>query len=164
MLDDNRAWVAFKSGGVLSTGDGGDSWQALKGVNAVQIGTAGIHFADERNGWIAGWRGKRQGVASGVQMVKYLTDGFVARTGDGGRTWTRLDADTGKFLYDVAFSDALNGWAVGSYGQTMRSADGGATWTIHPAPTEFTLRAVAHSASGAAWAVGEGGTILTFAP
>ena len=162
VMDGARAWVAFKGGGALSTADGGESWESLKGVNTVQIGTSGIFFADELNGWIAGWRGKRQGVASGVQMVKYLTDGFVARTKDGGLTWTRVDADTGRFLYDVAFADALNGWAVGSYGQAMRSSDGGATWTIHPTPTELTLRAVAHSTGATAWAVGEGGAILAW--
>ena len=160
--DDGRAWVAFRGGGVLFTEDGGESWQPREGVNTVQIGTSGIYFLDEQRGWMAGWRGKRQGVASGVQMVKYLTDGFVARTADGGQTWTRVDADTGRFLWDVAFADALNGWAVGSYGQAMRSSDGGATWEVQPTSTEFTLRAVAYSTPTTVWAVGEDGVILTW--
>ena len=99
----------------MSTADSGESWHLHKGINQVEIGTSGIYFLDERRGWIAGWRGKERGLSSGVQFVKYLTDGMVAHTTDGGQTWTRVDADTGKFLWDVAFIDAQEGWAVGSF-------------------------------------------------
>ena len=115
ILDDTHSWVALSSGGVLSTTDSGASWKQHKGINQVQIGTTGIFFLDERRGWIAGWRGKQQGITSGVQFVKYLTDGMVAYTTDGGQTWTRVDADSGKFLWDVVFVDAQEGWAVGSF-------------------------------------------------
>ena len=160
ILDEYHSWVALKSGGVLSTADSGESWQQHRGVNQVEIGTSGIHFLDERRGWIAGWRGKERGVASGVQFVKYLTDGMVVHTTDGGQAWTRVDADTGKFLWDVAFVDAQEGWAVGSSGQTMHSTDGGRTWSLEPAVTDSTLRAIVFSGPDTAWAVGENGTIL----
>lgn len=160
VLDDARSWVALKSGGVVSTADSGESWQSHKGVNEVQIGTSGIFFVDGRRGWIAGWRGKQRRVSSGVQFVKYLTDGMVAHTTDGGQTWTRVDADTGKFLWDVAFVNAQEGWAVGSSGQTMHSTDGGLTWTSEPPVTKSTLRAITFSDPGTAWAVGDNGTIL----
>ena len=160
ILDDTHSWVAFKSGGVLSTSDSGATWKAHKGVNQVQIGTSGIYFLDERRGWIAGWRGKERGITSGVQFVKYLTDGMVAYTTDGGQTWTRVDVDTGRFLWDVAFVDAQEGWAVGSFGQTMHSADGGRTWSLEPPVTDSTLRAITFSDPNTAWGVGENGTVL----
>ena len=160
VLDGNRSWAALTSGGVVSTEDSGASWNRRKGVNQVEIGTSGIYFLDERRGWIAGWRGKQQGLSSGVQFVKYLTDGMVAHTTDGGRTWTRVDADTGKFLWDVAFIDEREGWAVGSFGQTMRSTDGGRTWSLEPTVTNSTLRAITFSDPNTAWAVGEDGIIL----
>ncbi len=160
VLNDNTSWIALKSGGVVSTTDSGESWNLHKGINQVEIGTSGIYFLDERRGWIAGWRGKERGISSGVQFVKYLTDGMVAYTTDGGQTWTRVDADTGKFLWDVAFMDALEGWAVGSSGQTMHSTDGGRTWSQGPSVTESTLRAITFSDPNTAWAVGENGTIL----
>ena len=160
ILDSYRSWAALTSGGVISTSDSGASWQTHKGVNQVEIGTSGIYFLDERRGWIAGWRGKQRGVASGIQLVKYLTDGMVAYTTDGGNSWTRIDADTGKFLWDVAFIDAQEGWAVGSFGQTMHSTDGGRTWSLEPPVTDFTLRAITFSDPNTAWAVGENGTIL----
>lgn len=160
ILDDHHSWVALKVGGVVSTSDSGESWHLHKGINQVEIGTSGIYFLDERRGWIAGWRGKERGLSSGVQFVKYLTDGMVAHTTDGGQTWTRVDADTGKFLWDVAFIDAQEGWAVGSAGQTMHSTDGGRTWLLEPAVTGTTLRAITFSDTNTAWAVGENGTII----
>ena len=160
ILNDYHSWVALKSGGVVSTADSGESWDLHRGINQVQIGASGIYFLDERRGWVAGWRGKQRGISSGVQFVKYLTDGMVAYTTDGGQTWTRVDADTGKFLLDVAFVDAQEGWAVGSFGQTMHSTDGGRTWTPEPSVTDSTLRAITFSDPNTAWAVGENGTIL----
>ena len=160
ILNDSHSWVSITSGGVVSTIDSGESWALHKGINQVEIGTSGVYFLDEHRGWIAGWRGKQRGLSSGVQFVKYLTDGMVARTTDGGQTWTRVDADTGKFLWDVAFIDAQEGWAVGSSGQTMHSTDGGLTWSQEPPATDSTLRAITFSDTSTAWAVGENGTIL----
>ncbi len=160
ILDSYHSWVVLTSGGVMSTADSGASWDQHKGINQVEIGTSGVFFLDERRGWIAGWRGKQQGVASGVQFVKYLTDGMVAHTTDGGRSWTRVDADTGKFLWDVAFRDSREGWAVGSFGQTMHTTDGGRTWSVEPLVTDSTLRAITFSDPNTAWAVGENGTIV----
>ena len=161
-LDDRRGWVSFKSGAVFLTDSGGESWELLVGVNGVEIGASGIFFLDDRNGWIAGWRGKAKGDGSGIQFVKYLTDGMIARTTDGGETWTRRDADTGKFLWDVVFLDALEGWAVGSFGTTMRSQDGGLTWESHPSETESLLRAVSFPDRNNGWAVGDDGAIIRF--
>ena len=161
-LDERRGWVSFKSGAVFLTLDGGESWDLLKGINGVEIGTNSVFFLDERNGWIAGWRGKAQGIGSGAQFVKYLTDGMVARTTDGGITWTRHDADTGRFLWDAVFFDAAEGWAVGSFGTTMRSRDGGASWETHPAVTESTLRALSFPDRNNGWAVGDDGVALRY--
>ena len=161
-LDDTRGWASFRSGAIFFTDSGGESWELLDGVNGVEIGASGIFFLDEQNGWIAGWRGKAKGDGSGIQFVKYLTDGMIARTTDGGATWTRRDADTGKFLWDVVFLDALEGWAVGSFGMTMRSQDGGLTWESHPTQTDSLLRAVFFPGKNNGWAVGDDGTILRF--
>ncbi len=160
VLDERRAWVAMRSGAAMSTADGGESWRLNEGVNGARIGALGVFFADERRGWIAGWRGKAGGVSSGVQFVKYLTDGMVARTVDGGESWTRVDADAGRFLWDVAFADAMNGWAVGSFGLIMRSTDGGESWTQEPDASDSTLRALHLESADMGWAVGENGAAI----
>lgn len=161
-LDEWRGWVSFRSGAVFSTSDSGDSWELLKGINGVEIGTNSVFFLDDRNGWIAGWRGKAKGASGGVEFVKYLTDGMVARTTDGGKTWTRHDSDTGRFLWDVIFFDPVEGWAVGSFGTIMHSADGGITWESHPTPTESHLRSVSFPDRNNGWAVGDGGAVLRY--
>ncbi len=161
-LDEQRGWVSFRSGAVFSTTDGGDSWELLEGINGVEIGTNSVFFLDDRNGWIAGWRGKAKGASGGVEFVKYLTDGMVARTTDGGATWARHDSDTGRFLWDVVFFDTSEGWAVGSFGTTMRSADGGITWESHPTPTESHLRSLSFPDRNNGWAVGDGGAVLRY--
>lgn len=160
--DERRGWVSFKSGAVFSTTDGGESWELLKGVNGVEIGANSVFFLDERNGWIAGWRGKAQGTGSGVQFVKYLTDGMVARTTDGGMTWTRHDSDTGRFLWDVVFHDTMEGWAVGSFGTVMHSLDGGVTWESWPSQTESHLRSVSFPDRNNGWAVGDDGAVMRY--
>ncbi len=161
-LDERRGWVSFRSGAVFSTTDGGDSWELLKGVNGVEIGTNSVFFLDDRNGWIAGWRGKSKGVSGGVEFVKYLTDGMVARTTDGGSAWIRHDSDTGRFLWDVVFFDAMEGWAVGSFGTTMRSMDGGVTWESRPTETDSHLRSLSFPDRNNGWAVGDGGAVLRY--
>ena len=163
ILDGDHAWAALQSGRVLSTANSGDTWDSHEGINTVQIGTTGVFFLDQQHGWIAGWRGKQQGLTSGVQFVKYLTDGMVARTTDGGRSWTRVDSDTGRFLWDVVFKDQNRGWAVGSFGHAMSSSDGGLTWTPEPTGTDSTLRALTLSDSATGWAVGDYGTIMKLA-
>ncbi len=161
-LDERRGWVSFKSGAVFSTANGGESWQLLKGINGVEIGTNNVFFLDDRNGWIAGWRGKAKGTSGGVEFVKYLTDGMIARTTDGGQTWTRHDSDTGRFLWDVIFLDTLEGWAIGSFGAIMRSEDGGLSWQPWPSPTDALLRALSFPDPNNGWAVGDNGAILKF--
>ena len=82
---------------------------------------AATSFIDDLNGWAVGGE-LEDGVGSLVQ-----------RTTDGGRTWEVLYADGAGFpLRDVAFTDALHGWAVSSsgtlVGNLIATTDGGHSW------------------------------------
>ena len=69
----------------------------------------------------------------------YYVDGndirsLILRTEDGGDTWnsqTHPNINNGPFsyLYDMCFSDLLNGWTVGQAGTILNTKDGGITWT-----------------------------------
>lgn len=156
-IDARRGWAVFAQGSLLHTSEGGDAWVHQPGVNGVRIGATGAFFLDESQGWISGWRGK------GFQFVRFLTDGMVARTTDGGNSWTRHDSGTGRALLDVAFSDARNGWAVGASGTIVNTRDGGLTWAPWPSGTQATLRALVFPDPDNGWAVGDDGTVLNFA-
>jgi photosystem II stability/assembly factor-like uncharacterized protein len=55
-------------------------------------------------------------------------NGTLARTVDGGRTWTRGNVSTSEDVIDAAFPAAAVGFALDSSGGLFRTADGGATW------------------------------------
>jgi photosystem II stability/assembly factor-like uncharacterized protein len=55
-------------------------------------------------------------------------NGSLAKTVDGGRTWTRGNVATSEDVVDVAFPTALVGYALDSAGGLFRTNDGGATW------------------------------------
>ena len=121
-----------------------------------------VSFVDRTHGWAAGidddynskvWRTVDGGatwvpVASqvaaggGMGWVRFVSTtagvwgyGSLARTGDGGDTWAPAAAPGGTYNR-AAFSDALNGWAVYSWGSSesgggiVHTSDGGAVWSV----------------------------------
>ena len=63
-------------------------------------------------------------------------------------------------LADVAFSDELNGMAVGPEGSVLVSNNGGRTWTKLDRVADVGLLSVAAIAKKQQWVVGHNGTIL----
>jgi photosystem II stability/assembly factor-like uncharacterized protein len=55
-------------------------------------------------------------------------NGSLAKTTDGGKTWTRGNVATSEDVVDVAFPTALVGYTLDSSGGLFRTNDGGATW------------------------------------
>jgi len=55
-------------------------------------------------------------------------NGSLAKTVDGGRSWTRGNVSTSEDVADVAFPTAQAGYALDSAGGLFRTTDGGATW------------------------------------
>lgn len=161
-INSDRGLILFLNGGIFHTFDGARSWELRSGADGDSIGQNGMFFLDEDNGWIAGWRGRKSDVRAGLQFSQFLTDGMVARTTDGGRTWKRNDVRTGRFLWDLTFLDSKIGWAVGSFGSIIYSNDGGVHWESQPTESDKFLRSVMFSDPKNGWAVGDEGTILKF--
>ena len=157
-VDSNRGWVSQSQGGVLRTTDGGGTWTLERGVTGPRIGTTQVFFLNEELGWISGWRSKGQD----FEFALLLSDGMIARTTDGGRSWERHDTGTGRFVWDVEFVSENEGWAVGSFGTVIYSDDGGISWTRQPSPVDTLLRSVTFADKKNGWAVGNDGTILKF--
>jgi len=103
-------------------------WQTLRGV----------HFVDERHGWVVGG----EDAATAV----------ILSTKDGGRTWQRQASPVGRRLFAVAFWDTQRGWASGEMGTILRTVDGGATWSAQASGTASNIVSLAAVGPDAAWA------------
>ena len=139
-------WAVGKAGAFVRSTNGGSTWSSLTSL-ATTANLECIRFADASHGWIVGGGGG-------------VIGGFVARTRDGGASWTTQTLG-GSVLYGVSFADTLNGWAVGA-GVIYGTHDGGASWyLVQPSITAQTLHGVARVSNAQAWAVGQLGTIAT---
>ena len=58
-------------------------------------------------------------------------NGTLARSSDGGRTWSRGGrVDPAEDVIDVSFADGSIGYAVDAAGTVLRTDNGGASWQI----------------------------------
>ncbi|MCG9880591.1 MAG: YCF48-related protein [Bacteroidia bacterium] len=64
-------------------------------------------------------------------------------------------------IFDVFFTSATHGWAVGDLGRIFKTSNGGTTWTEQTSGTTQTLNSVFFTSATQGWAVGNSGTILT---
>ncbi len=71
----------------------------------------GVYFADENNGWVAGWG----------QIILHTTNG--------GETWGLQNTPVTS-LHCIFFIDNLNGWASGPGGDVIHTTNGGETWVF----------------------------------
>ncbi len=146
--DASTGWAVGKAGVLVRSTDGGLSWAQQRALLGTTLNLECVRFVDARHGWIVGG----------------TTGGFVARTRDGGATWTPTSFG-GAVFHGVAFADTLSGWAVGEgagAGVINGTHDGGATWygvqISLPGPV---MHGVARVGSAQAWAVGALGTLAT---
>ncbi len=149
----NNVWIATTASRVLSSTDGGETWQMV--ATPIQSGqpSAGIFsiaFKDARNGVIAGGDYKKEGEARDN----------VATTGDGGRTWKLAKGPLpGGFRSAVVYAQGGSMLVTVGPSGSDYSLDGGASWTPIGGPG---YHAVSFARDGAGWAVGEGGRIAKF--
>ena len=75
-------------------------------------------------------------------------NGSLAKTTDGGKTWTRGNVATSEDVIDVAFPTGQVGYALDSSGGLFRTNDGGATWkTLDTGTTARPFQLAAPSTS-----------------
>ena len=148
----DQGWIstgAAAKSRVLLTTDGGETWSAHDVPIVQGTATSGmfsIAFRDSLNGIIVGGDLQAPGTTQNV-----------ARSADGGRSWTL--ATSTPFpgaAFGVAYADGGTVVATGPGGAAW-SADEGATWTVIPEQRNYWAVAFAGRTG---WLVGTGGRIL----
>ena len=139
-------WAVGDNGTILHTTDGGGTWTPQdSGTTTGQ--PVSVCFADKDTGWIA--------LSFSTGSVGFL------RTIDGGEHWTSQTKGTNnRWLDDMDFVGASNGWAVGwdwSGGGAViyNTVDGGASWSPQVAGTQEALRGVDFVSASVGWVVGD---------
>lgn len=136
-VDSNTGWAA---GNVIAhTANGGNTWVVQPLSSSSSLWFLSVHFTDASNGWAVG--GEYFQLENSASICYY--------TSNGGNTWTEqieLKQWSGMdypYPSSVYFSDANNGWLVGSYGTILHTTNGGLTF-VEPrrtseVPTNFVL-------------------------
>ena len=134
---------------IFATQDGGRSWKDVlecKGRVVIE-GLAREKACDwQRVQFVTASVGFAIGSVPDVDIV------FVAKTADGGSTWSLSSASVKGDPRDAFFVDALTGYVRTGYpdsGQLFRTADGGRTWS---AITSSPVKRIQFADPGVGWA------------
>jgi photosystem II stability/assembly factor-like uncharacterized protein/subtilisin-like proprotein convertase family protein len=184
LKDCDEAWISGMQGLIISTADGGATWQSHASGTTNQLFSIDIVANGDYRA--CGYTGTLLRSSDGgttwvkchpvlpnnpylrsVQFIDELTgwavgtSGFILKSTDGGVTWDYTLTSQQELLQSVFFIDPLNGWASGVDGTVVRTIDGGETWFSQYTGVERNyLTAVCFVNTMKGWVVGEGGTIL----
>lgn len=110
-VDGLHGWAVGQAGRIVSTADGGRTWQVRRSAGP---GLAGVSFVSATDGWVVG------------------AGGVILHSVDAGQTWIAQTSGTTSDLHAVEFLDGTHGWAVGSGGTVLSTDDAGSGWRSRP--------------------------------
>ena len=160
---ETRAWIVTTNSRVLATIDGGERWSVSTAPIAGGTGTAGV--------FTVAFRDRSHGIVGGGDFVGTTVVDNVARSSDGGKTWTlTARAPVTGALFGLAYArdagddddederSSTRTVVVTGPGGSAWTADEGNTWTSFPGAAGYW--AVAFASERVGWLVGTGGRIL----
>lgn len=150
-LDNNRGWTVGSNGLVLSSDDGGRTWNGSGIDNGIKDTLNHVSFLTPQNGWL-------------------VSIGKIHYTSSGGKTWNvqhQLRAAGGRppGILDLHFVNTTEGWAVGGTNQKgistiLHTQNGGSQWEKVNNPSEKHLWGVYFVDTEHGWLVGQSGELL----
>ena len=153
-LDQNHGWIAGGNGTLLSTGDGGVTWN--KNSLGIKDTLTDVYFADSTEGWLLAQRDV-------FKLKVNERASYLLHTNDGGNTWLRIflnTPDVNTRFTRLLFSDAQHGWLFGETGALFATTDGGAHWLPQQSPSKHLLLGAAFANNNRGLIVGAGATIM----
>jgi photosystem II stability/assembly factor-like uncharacterized protein len=110
---------ALRHAVILSTSDGGVTWQTRYTSNRPGAEWCWkISFPTRTTGYVS------------IERQDALAPRYVAKTTDGGSTWTEVPFVTNYDEEGIGFVSTRVGWAGGWTGDTYETIDGGASWHL----------------------------------
>ncbi len=124
--DETHAWLATSDGSLLTTGDGGKTWQSPTSMfrDTAPSAVRSINIRRRDDGSYYGWAASGKGVF-------YTADG---------RSWTKQEFDKSELIELIGIIDQRNAWAASVGRGIWRTEDRGKTWTMMVAPNLFAER------------------------
>ena len=153
-LDQQRGWIAGGNGTLLSTVDGGVTWNRISFTNKDTL--TDVYFFDDQRGWLLAQRDVFKLKAN--ERASYLLS-----TNDGGNTWHRVllnTPDVNTRFTRLLFSDAQHGWVIGETGTVLATNDGGEHWQLQRSATKHLLLGAAFANNNRGLIVGAAATIM----
>jgi photosystem II stability/assembly factor-like uncharacterized protein len=117
--DDKNGWAVGEYGFIYHTDDGGVTWKKQAGEFGISEETGelvagnylfGVFAANPQTVWAVG------------------IDGYVTRTSDGGKTWSKVNVPVPKVHLFSVVSNKAGVIVIAGDGIVIWSRDGGATW------------------------------------
>lgn len=141
---DDHAGVAVGYSALMTTGDGGVTWER----KPIPPGVGDCMLMDVA-------------YASQSDVAAVGSTGIVLTSSDGGRNWIQRQSGTTQNLQSIAWSDAHHATVVGDKGIILCTADGGHTWVEIASGTDQRLSGVAYLNSREGFTGGENGILLS---
>ena len=140
---------------ILRTDDGGNSWVPMQDstdnpqglhLNAIRAVGDELYVAGEQ-GLLLKWNAQQQrfvalpspyqGTWFGVvgkpgEVLAYGLRGHVARSLDGGQSWTKVDTGLALSITSASLDSSGDFWLYSQAGHVLRSRDGGQSFALQP--------------------------------
>lgn len=183
--------VVGHSGFIMSTFDGGKTWEPFKSDEIIDH-LFDVALADDNHGWAVGhfntiartidggrtWSAQRFELPEdfddepGLNAIAALSKneawvvgefGTLIHTTDGGANWQLVEVGVDLPLYSVTFADNCHGLISGAEGLMLRTGDCGQSWQRIAVPTENHIFSI-FQLGDRIWGVGQEGVIVAYDP
>jgi photosystem II stability/assembly factor-like uncharacterized protein len=155
-LNRSEGWAAGANGVLLSTQDGGKTWQAAD-RKPTEDTIREVFFADSMRGWLVCEK-------TVYKLGSDNVPSYLLQTTDGGASWRRVDFPNEDGVVRIAraffLPNGSKGWAVGENGTIYALQKDGKTWKKQKLPTRYVIRGGIFINQQNGWLVGSGSTVF----